>query len=308
MVRIGWVAVGWMAVGCGANKACLEGVDSFGADASTVTAADGTCLRCLDWSPDGDAAGVVVVVHGIRDHATRYDALAVALADAGFAVASHDLRGHGASGGHRQRFDNMDQLVADVDGVVERARAEHPGVPVFVYGHSLGGLIGTHYALAHPDKVAGLVLSGAALKLPVDVTGGQVFAARLFGTILPNLPAQPVDDTKFVNTADANAAFLNDPLIAHDNLPARSAKATLNAIRDIEGRYAEVALPILVMHGGDDQVTEISGSRDLVAQAKSTDKTLKIWDGQFHDLLHEPDRDQVIATVVSWLDAHRAVR
>jgi alpha-beta hydrolase superfamily lysophospholipase len=286
-----------LAMGCGAKQACLEPAGA------TLTASDGTCLRCVGWTPSEDVRGVVVVIHGIRDHAERYEALGTALADRGFAVVSHDLRGHGRSGGRRQRFDTIDQLVADVDLVADQARAEHPGVPLFVYGHSLGGLIGTQYVLAHPEDVDGLVLSGAALKLPVDVTGAQIFAARLFGTILPNLPAQPVDDTKFVSTPEANTAFLEDPLISHDKLPARSAKATLNAIRDVEGRYAEVALPILVMHGSADAVTAIDGSRGLVADARSPDKELRIWDDQWHDLLHEPAREQVIASVVEWISA-----
>jgi lysophospholipase len=197
----------------------------------------------------------------------------------------------------------MEDLVADVDLVVDQARAEHPGVPVFVYGHSLGGLIGTHYALAHGSEIDGLVLSAAAVAMPVGVTGAQIFAARLFGTLAPGLPAQPVDDTKFVSTTAAYDAFMADPEIVHDKLPARSAKATLNAIRDVEARYAEVAVPLLVMHGGADEVTAIGGSRALVSAAAGTDKTLTIWDGQAHDLMHEPERDRVIASVVDWVEA-----
>lgn len=303
MGRIGWVAVAGLLTGCGAKQACLDVPRAFGdAEPSTLTAPDRTCLQEVRWTPDGEPKGVVVVVHGIRDHAMRYDGLAAALVGDGFVVASHDMRGHGASGGRRQRFDSIDQLVDDVDLVVDEVRADHPSLPVFVYGHSLGGLVGTRYALQHEDELAGLVLSAAALKLPVEVTGGQIFAARLFGAILPNLPAQPIDDTKFVSTPAANAVFMNDPLVAHDKLPARSARATLNGIRDIEGRYAEVGLPILVMHGSHDEVTDIAGSRGLVAEARSADKTLQIWDDQWHDLLHEPGADEVIARVVAWLD------
>ncbi|MEQ1507311.1 MAG: lysophospholipase [Myxococcota bacterium] len=296
-----WLGVGWLAVtGCGAKRACLDAA-ATAETAPSITAADGTCLACYRWRPEGEPRGIVVVVHGIRDHATRYDALARALVDRGLVVVAHDLRGHGSSGGHRQRFDSLDQLLTDLDGVVDAARAADPGLPVFVYGHSLGGLITTEYALAHPTELAGIVLSGAALKLSPDVTGGQIAGAKLFGTILPNLPAQPVDDTVFVSTPEATAAFLADPQIDHAKLPARSAKAALNGLADVSVRYGEVTVPMLVMHGGADVVTPIDGSRALVAASPSADKTLKIWDGQFHDLLHEPAAAEVITLAADWI-------
>lgn len=265
----------------------------------------GVCLQAFEWKPAAaEVRGVVVVIHGIRDHATRYAGLAAALTAKGFAVYSHDLRGHGHSGGRRQRFDSMEQLLVDVDVVVREARTRNPGRPVFVYGHSLGGLIATHYALAHQKELAGLVLSGAALKLLPTVSSGQIAAARVFGTVLPNLPAQPVDDNEFVSTPEAKAEFMKDPLIDHSNLPARSAKTGVNAIEAVGARMEELALPVLIMHGGDDRATNIAGSRELHRRAKSTDKTLAIYEKQFHDLIHEPARERIIADVVAWVESH----
>ncbi|MEQ1570540.1 MAG: lysophospholipase [Myxococcota bacterium] len=295
MVRSAWF--GLLLTGCGAKQACLE---SAGA---SFTASDGTCLAGYDWPTPGEPRAVVVVVHGIKDYASRYDGLAEVMVQRDLVVVAADLRGHGSSGGHRQRFDSLDQLLADLDLVVDKARSEHPGVPVFVYGHSLGGLITTEYALAHPKELAGIVLSGAALKLAPEVTGGQVAAAKLFGAILPNLPAQPVDETVFVSTDAARAQFLADPRIDHTKLPAGSARAALLGLEDVSGRYAEVTVPMLVMHGGADVVTPIDGSRALVAASQSPDKTLKIWDGQFHDLMHEPAAAEVAAFAAEWIAA-----
>lgn len=297
--------------GC-AHTECRTPGPALGGGVTTgqLQSQDGVCLETLAWpqAHQPQARGVVVVVHGIRDHASRYDALARALGERGYAVYSHDLRGHGHSGGRRQRFDSVEQLVADVHQVVERAHAEHPGLPLFVYGHSLGGLVATHYALRHPDALDGMVLSGPALELQPSVTRGQIAAARLFGTIAPNLPAQPVDDSEFVSTPQARRELADDPLIDHDKLPARSAKAALLGIAEVQARMAEISVPFLVMHGDTDKATNIEGSRRLHRVAKSTDKTLQVWEGQYHDLLHEPRRQEVITLVTEWLDARVPAR
>jgi acylglycerol lipase len=147
------------------------------------------------------------------------------------------------------------------------------------------------------------VLSGAALKLPPEVTSGQIGAARFFGTVLPGLPAQPVDDDGFVSSPAAKEEFMRDPLIEHDHLPARSAKAGIEAIEAVGIRLDELNLPLLVMHGAADRQTNIDGSRELDRRSKSNDKKLVIYDRQFHDLLHEPGAPQVISDVTTWLEA-----
>lgn len=264
---------------------------------------DGVCLRTFEWVAQPPSRGVVVVVHGIRDHAMRYEALADALNEKGYAVVSHDLRGHGHSGGHRQRFDSIDQLVADVHELLAEAKQEHGEVPVFVYGHSLGGLVTTHYALEHPDAIDGVILSGPALALLPDVRPGQIRAARFFGTIAPNLPAQPVDDDVFHSTAREREALDRDPLVIEEKLPARSAKAAILAIEEVQARMSDVSVPLLIMHGDADKATNIEGSKKLYRLASSSDKTLEIWEGQYHDLLHEPRKDEVVQTVLRWIES-----
>ena len=291
--------------GC-ASTQCLVGASATPpAIATQVTAADGVCLESYEWRPaNPEVKGVVVVIHGIRDHASRYATLAQALTDRGFVVVSYDMRGHGQSGGHRQRFDSIEELVADVDLSVQAARLKSPGRPVFVYGHSLGGLVASHYALVHQRELAGLVLSGAALKLVPTVTAGDIRLARFFGTLFPNLAAQEINDDWFVSTPEAKAEFMKDPLIDHENLPARSARTAVNAIEDISARNEELTLPMLIMHGTEDKQTNVEGSRELSQRAKSADKTLVLYEKQAHDLLHEPDRDKVIADVTKWIEAH----
>jgi alpha-beta hydrolase superfamily lysophospholipase len=299
-----------VSAGCAAARLCTEPARPPPSSAIVqvrpykVESADGTCLQAYEWKPVGTPIrGAVVVVHGIRDHASRYAGLAEVLTAKGLAVYAQDMRGHGNSGGDRQRFDSIAQLVADTDLAVSEAAKLNPGLPVFVYGHSLGGLISTHYALAHGEKLRGLVLSGAALKLLPSVSGGQKGAARFFSAILPGLPAQAVDDTEFVRDAAAKKEMAEDPLIDHGNLPARSAAAALDAIDDVQKRMGELKVPVLILHGDADKATNPEGSRELKERAASTDKTLHIYEGVFHDLLHEPERAQIAAEVAGWITA-----
>lgn len=294
--------------GCATTR-CADGAARLAAQAPVALAAlqvdatDGVCLQSYSWKGPTEVKGVVIVHHGIRDHASRYGLLAEALANDGYAVYSHDMRGHGYSGGDRQRFDSIDQLTGDLDLVVQRARGEHPGKPVFLYGHSLGGLVTSHYTLAHQGDLAGVVLSGAALELLPSVTSGQVSAARFFGTVLPGLPAQEIDDSVFVSTKEALDDFMRDPLVDHGNLPARSARTAVDAIDALAPRMGDFTVPLFIMHGAADKTTPVDGSRHLAERARSADKTLKVWDAQAHDLLHEPAAKAIVGEVVTWIDA-----
>ncbi|MBL8953444.1 MAG: lysophospholipase [Myxococcaceae bacterium] len=274
-----------------------------------LTAADGVCLQTYALAPEPQPRASVVVVHGLRDHAVRYQPLADALKAKNMAVYAVDLHGHGRSGGARQRFESIEQLVEDVRQVVKVAKTEHPGVPVFLYGHSLGGLITTTYGLEHPEDLAGFILSAPGIKLKPDVTSGQVSAARFFGAVLPGLPAQPLGPVEdFTSNPEERVNMTRDPLIVLADLPARSTRAAIDGIEAVQARAEEVKLPMLVMHGDADLITNIDGSRELVKRAASTDKTLVLWEGQHHDLMHEPKHDEVIAKAVEWVEAHALAR
>lgn len=270
-----------------------------------VKASDSTCLQGYEWkSRSVPVRGAVVIIHGVRDHAVRYSALAESLTAIGCVVYAQDHRGHGNSGGDRQRFESIPQLVEDVRLAVMEAKKRNPNVPVFLYGHSLGGLTAATYALHHTDEVAGVVLSGALLKLPPFVSGFQTGAARFFGFLIPGLHVQEIDDQEFVRDSSAKADIANDPLIDHSNLPARSAAAGLNGLDEIQERMDEIFAPLLILHGKEDKSTTPEGSKDLYARAKSIDKTLRLYDNAQHDLVHEPEKHQVIHDVVTWIDAH----
>jgi acylglycerol lipase len=275
----------------------------------TAKAADGVCLRSFTWLPaKGSPRGVVVVTHGIRDHALRYESFATKLTEQGFAVYAQDLRGHAHSGGDRQRFDSMAQLVADTDIVVSRAMQRYPGVPIFVLGHSLGGLVTAAYAESHADKVRGVVLSGAALRPPSSVSAFEIGAARFVGGIAPGLPLQKIDDSEFSRDKAVMAALRSDPLVFRDKLPAASVVAAVNGMDEVRKNVDRLTMPLLILHGTGDKVNPIEGSQALSQTAPSTDKTLKIYPGLYHDLFHEPEHADVERDIMAWLNVHVAAK
>jgi acylglycerol lipase len=270
----------------------------------TTTASDGTCLRGFAWKPTStQVRGVVVITHGIRDYAMRYDAFARKLNAQGYAVYAQDLRGHAHSGGARQRFDSMKQLVADGDLAFSAARSQYPTAPLFAFGHSLGGLVTTEYALAHGEKLSGVVLTGAALMRPASVGSVAVGAAKIAGTVTPGLNLVKVDDSEFSRDPEVMKRLADDPLVDHGKLPAASVAASIRGMAEVHRRMGELNMPLLVMYGLDDKVNPTAGSDALFAGVKSTDKALKTYMNVYHDMLHEPERDQIASDIITWLNA-----
>ncbi len=268
----------------------------------TMLANDGLCLRSFAWQPTQmPVRGVVVITHGIRDYAARYQRFAEQLTKQGFVVFAQDLRGHAHSGGERQRFDSMARMVADTDMVVNDAKQRYPKAPLYVYGHSLGGLITASYSLEHADKLSGVILSGAALKRPHSVSGFSAGLAQIVASIAPGLKVVQVDDSEFSKDKSVMAALASDPLISRGKLPAATAAATLKAIADVQERMGQLKLPLMVMYGTADSVNPIEGSQAFVQAVASTDKTLKVYPGVYHDMLNEPERDQIAADIIAWL-------
>ena len=273
-----------------------------------MTAPDGNCIQAYEWKPtNAPARGVVVIVHGIHDHARRYDPLARALTEAGMAVYAQDHRGHGASGGARQRVDSIAQLTGDVDVTMREAARRNPGAPLFVHGHSMGGLVAASYVIdqgSKPDrKLAGAIIASAALRLPASVTGGARAIVGTLSTFAPGLAVEAVDEALIVREADARQALANDPVLSRDKLPVRTVATILGGIVDIQPRMVEISIPILILHGTADRVTEPGGSSDLAARARGTDKVIRLYPGAFHDLLNEPEGPEVIREIVAFVSA-----
>ena len=274
--------------------------------ASGVEHGEGTFIGALGlklyeqwWRPAShDPRAVLVIVHGLKDHSARYGEFADRLAQHGYEVRAFDLRGHGSSEGRRVYVSDFDEYPDDLETFVQRVR--RPGKPLFVLGHSMGGAIATDWVLTRKPALSGLILSGAALR--VDVSGFKISVTKILGKTLPRLAVFSLDLDKFSRNERVVQQCKTDALVDQGNGPARTAAQLIGAIQFIGEHMEEVTVPLLAMHGGADAITPPQGTRDLVERAHSADKTLKIYDGLYHDLLHEPEKQQVMSDIAAWMD------
>lgn len=311
-MRTPLMIVGLMAAGCataGPTRIHLEprALDASGAAHQELVfeGLGGTQLFGQRWSPpDGRSRAVLVVLHGLKDHSGRYAELADAAVASGFDVWAYDQRGHGRSAGEREVIDSFDDYLADLDLFLTKVRAAAPGKPVFLFAHSMGGCVATLYTLRKHPPLAGLLLSGPAIEPTDDVSTALRGATHVLGAIVPGAPVFSLPTAKQSRDPQTIAADDADPLVSHGNGPAHTAAELLSAMGEIREGWDALDVPLLALHGTADLLTNPKGSQDLVAHAHSADKTLKLYPGLFHDLLHEPERAQVRGDIVAWLDGH----
>ena len=259
------------------------------------------------WLPDEAPAALVFVVHGKSEHIGRYAHLIQALVQRGYAVYGVDHRGHGESDGLRCHVERFDHFVEDVHLVVRKAKSEHPGLPMFMVAHSMGGLIATRYALAHQPELAGLVLSGAALHIGDNISPFLKYSSAALAFLVPTLPITASSkeiESVLSRDPEVQALWDKDPLCYNGKLRARFGYELLRASRNTVTRLAELTLPLLIMHGTADKLTNPVGSTHLYKTARSTDKTLKLWDDCRHEIFNELNKVEVIALTCDWLDEH----
>lgn len=315
--RIGAVAAtvaaaGALAAFAGARPSvgeCKDVVSRPGVTSYRVQAADGNCLQGYVWMPAATPArAVVVLVHGIHDHPGRYDGLARALNGQGVAVLAQDHRGHAGSGGARQRVDSAAQLAGDVELALGEASKRHPGVPLILYGHSMGGLVAAHVAArdARQPRLAGVVLSSAALVLPASASGGARAVVGTLAALAPGLPLEAVDAAQIVREPAAREALAKDPVIERGKVPARTIATILDGVVELQPLVPTLKAPLLILHGGADRVTDPAGSRKMAERAGSAEKKLVLYDSALHSLLHEPEGAAVQREILAFVDARMA--
>jgi alpha-beta hydrolase superfamily lysophospholipase len=264
----------------------------------------GTQLYAQSWRPRGEARADVIVVHGLKDHSARYAPLAEKLVAEGFAVHAFDLRGHGRSEGIRVWVDSFGDYLGDLEILHKQVQEGGKPRPTILFGHSMGGAIAALYTITRKPALAGLVLSAGALA--TDVFAATVGGTRFVGALAPAAGVFQLDLAKFSRDPAAVASCAADPLVYQGAAGAHTAVELLGAIAIVQERMAEIEVPVLALHGEADVVTPPAGSKRLVETARSKDKTLKLYPGLYHDLLHEPEADarRVLDDVVAWSKAH----
>ena len=269
----------------------------------TFEGSGGVRLYSQYWKPRNPKA-VLLIVHGLKDHGSRYESISEQLVGHGYAVFAFDLRGHGKSEGERAFVKSFDDYVQDLEIFHERVRHLESGRPVFLFGHSMGGAIALLYTLTREPAISGLLLSAPALKVPDNISSLLVWFTKRLGRIAPKRPVLKLDNDLFTRDADFLAAMNSDPLIYNKPHPARTAAELLRAIERIQKTMSTLDTPIVVMHGTMDKITNPNGSRQIDELAISKDKTLKLYEGHYHDLLHDLGNSNVSDDLLHWLESH----
>ena len=256
------------------------------------------------WLTDHDPEAIVAVVHGLAEHSGRYNNLVNFCLSKGYGIYIYDQRGHGKSDGRRCYVEKFSYLIKDLDFFIDYIHIMHPGSKIFLLGHSMGGTVATSYAILHQDKINGLILSGALLRLPSGIPAGIIPFAHTLSSIFPGmglyvLQAEAISqDEKVVN------AYVTDPLVYRGKICARTGIELTRHLKMLEQRLPELDLPLLAMHGTADRLADPSGSQMLFKQARSKDKTLKLYEGLYHEIFNEPDREKIFSDLDDWLKKH----
>ncbi len=270
---------------------------------SFFTSRDGLSLYRQSWLPAGEARAIVAVFHGLGEHSGRYAHVAASLVGAGFGVHALDHRGHGKSDGKRAYLKSYDEFMGDLVQFRSLVESEHPGKPLIVLGHSMGGNLAVGHALDHQAGLAGLVLSGPALKVGDDFSAVQLKIFGLMGRLLPGVRPQALNAEAISRDPAVVEAYVNDPLVFTGKITAGLGAALINAMETFPPRYHELRLPILLMHGTADQLANIDGTRELEAAATNATITSHYYEGLFHEIFNEPEQQRVIGDLLTWLDA-----
>jgi alpha-beta hydrolase superfamily lysophospholipase len=240
----------------------------------------------------------VVIVHGLAEHLGRYDLLTRELNDAGCCVYRFDNQGHGRSEGERGYLDDFHSFIDDADLLVEKARGEHPGLPVFMLGHSMGGFITAAYGVKYPGKLAGQILSGAAVTvLPLFEDFKTIDFENAPRIKVPNALSGLICRDKAVVDA-----YDSDPLVLKETCQKLLGEVFINGAAWLMEKMPVYAYPCLILHGGDDQIVTPEASRFMYETIASEDKAIKMYAQYYHEILNETGRDEVVADMIGWIE------
>jgi len=265
----------------------------------------GLRLFVRSWHPEEKARGVIVIVHGFNAHSGQYAWVAEQFVASGLTVYALDLRGRGKSDGERFYVESFDDYVTDVATVMALVKLRQPGLPIFVLGHSAGGVVSCLYALQHQAELAGLICESFAFQLPAPDFALAVLEGLSY--LAPHAHVLRLKNEDFSRDRKVVQAMDDDPLIANETEPTRTVAAMVRADGRLKKEFPLLTLPVFILHGTSDKAAKFGGSQLFYDAAGSTDKTLKLYDGYFHDPLHDLDKEVVMADIERWINTRLLV-
>jgi acylglycerol lipase len=268
------------------------------------TTGDGLEIFAQAWEPEVlQPKAVVCHVHEIGEHSSRYAHVAEAFGKSGFVFFTSDLRGHGRSEGLRGHIDSSEDFMGDIVILLEQARGRYPGLPVFLYGQSLGGVLVLYYSLTRKPNMKGVIATSTALRTALEKQKLKLLAVNALGSLMPRMLIPSGLDTRWLSRDPAVAqAYRADPLV-HDQASLGFGKAMLGVVSRTLSRAAEFHLPLLLLHGKRDEIAFPSGSMDFAASLNEERCTLVLWEDGYHELHNDLEKDEVLKTMTLWMDA-----
>ena len=254
------------------------------------------------WTPTQPPKAVVLLVHGAGEHSDRYSELAAYLCAHNYAVAGLDHIGHGKSEGTYGHMESFDHHLETLEIFLRQVREEFPNLPMILLGHSMGGLISSCFLLRHQQEFVGCALSGPAIKTDLEPGFLQMAVIRLLTKIAPGLGVLQLDAAGVSRDPEVVKAYTEDPLVNHGKMSAGFVSGLFKGMEEIQARASEITLPLLVMHGEQDSMASPNGARFLYENVSSEDKKLLLYPELYHEILNEPEKDQVMGDLLGWMD------
>jgi alpha-beta hydrolase superfamily lysophospholipase len=257
-------------------------------------------IYARNWEPEGQPKASLVLCHGVNSHGGQYIRAGETFARRGYAASALDLRGRGRSEGERFYAESVDDYVSDLSLAIDAARARHPDLPLFLLGHSAGGVTAVAYALDHQNRIDGLICESFAFRV-----FAPNFALKLLegaSHFVPHAHVLKLKMEDFSRDPDWVAELLADPLTLDEVQPVATVAALARAGERFEREFGRITLPLLILHGTADKATRPDGSEQFHQAAGSADKTLKLYEGYYHDLLNDLGREQVFEDIDRWIE------
>jgi len=260
------------------------------------------------WLPESEAKAVLLIVHGLAEHSGRYMNIVNHFVPLGYAVYGMDHLGHGKSDGKRVYLKRFEDYTNTLKIYLDRIRRLQPGKPIFLVGHSMGGLISALYLLDHQTELTGAVLSGVAVKVPDNITPAIIIVGKMLSALMPRLGLIGLDAEGVCRDPAVVQAYISDPLVFKGKTTARLAAEMLKAMKYVSAAAGKITLPILIVQGSADKLVDPSGAQILYDAVSSPDKEIRIYDGFYHEVFNEPEYDKVLRDVEIWLESHLVSR
>jgi len=254
------------------------------------------------WLPESPPRAVLLIVHGLNEHSNRYKHLAEYFTEKGYAIYGLDHVGHGKSSGTRSFAEDLPAFINPILTYLEMIKDWQPGLPVYLIGHSMGGLISANLLIDHQDKVHGAVLSGSLTLIPDYVSDFTIKIGKLLSSILPKMRLIAIDANGVSRDQSVVQAYKDDPLVFNGKMTARISNVMNDGIARITDEGSKIKIPVLLMHGSDDSLCDPECSIYLHNLISSQDNQLIIYDGLFHEIYNEPEQLMVFNDILNWLD------